>query len=169
MNLNNYKEMNKISRILLVCLGNTARSPAAEYLARDYAKQKEIDLIFESAGFINAFSYMQSQSQEYLDAKGIDHSDFRPQIINRKLLEKQDLIITMERSHALEIKDKYSEIIDIDKKMFTLREFNGDTEELDIIDPYYTSANTYKKVLRIIDANIEKMINEIIQINNSNS
>ena len=161
--------MNKISRILLVCLGNTARSPAAEYLARDYANKKGIDLIFESAGFINAFSSMQPQSQEYLTARGIFHSDFRPQLINRRLLEKQGLIITMELSHALDIKSNYSEIADIDEKTFTLREFNGDTEELDIIDPYYTSANTYKKVLKIIDENIEKMINKIIQINNSNS
>ncbi len=157
--------MKRISRILLICLGNTARSPAAEYLARDYATKKGATLTLESAGFINAFSYMQPESQEYLNAKGINHSDFRPQIINRKLLEKQDLIITMEVSHAQEIRDNYPGIVDIDKKTFTLREFNGDTEELDIIDPYYTSTNTYKKVLRIIDENIEKMINKIIQIN----
>ncbi|MBY9009785.1 MAG: hypothetical protein KGD74_07970 [Candidatus Lokiarchaeota archaeon] len=157
--------MKKISKILLVCLGNTARSPAAEYLARYYTNKKGADLIFESAGFINAFSDMQPESQEYLNAKGINHSDFHPQIINRKLLEKQDLIITMEVSHVQEIRDNYPGIVDIDKKTFTLREFNGETEELDIIDPYYASSNTYKKVLRIIDENIEKMINKIRQIN----
>jgi len=161
--------MDKIKRILLLCLGNTARSPAAEYLARYYANKNGINLTIESAGFINAFSYMQPESQAYLTALGINHSDFRPQIVNRKLLEKQDLIITMERSHALEIKDNFPGVVDIDKKTFTLREFNGDTEELDIIDPYYTSTNTYKKVLRIIDENIEKMINKIIQINQSKS
>ena len=159
--------MKRISKILLTCLGNTARSPAAEYLARDYAKKMGVDVMFESAGFINAFSYMQPESQEYLNAKGINHSDFRPQIINRKLLEKQDLIITMEASHVQEIRDNYPGIIDIDKKTFTLREFNGETEELDIIDPYYTSSTTYKKVLRIIDENIEKMVKKIIQINQS--
>ena len=157
--------MNKISKVLIICLGNTARSPAAEYLARDYANKKGTDLIFESAGFINAFSYIQPQSREYLESKGIDHSNFRPQIINKSLLEKQDLIITMEESYALEIIDNYPGIDDIDKKTFTLREFNGNTEELDIIDPYYTSSNNYKKVLKIIDENIEKMVNKIIQIN----
>ena len=157
--------MSKISKVLITCFGNTARSPAAEYLARNYAKEKGVDLIFESAGFINAFSYMQPESQEYLNAKGINHSDFHPQIINRKLLEKQDLIITMEKSHIDEIRDNYSGIVAIDKKTYTLREFNGEKEELDIIDPYYESTNTYKKVLRIIEDNIEKMINKIIQIN----
>ena len=99
--------MDKIKRILLICLGNTARSPAAEYLARYYANKKDINLTIESAGFINAFSYMQPESQAYLTEMGINHSDFHPQIVNRKLLEKQDLIITMEKSHALEIKENY--------------------------------------------------------------
>jgi protein-tyrosine-phosphatase len=157
--------MNKITRVLIICLGNTARSPAAEYLARDYAKKKEVNITFESAGFINAFSYMQPQSRDYLKSKGIDPSNFCPKIINRSLLEKQDLIITMEVSHAQEIRDSYPGIVDIDKKTFTLKEFNGETEELDIIDPYYTSTNTYKKVLRIIDENIEKMITKIIKLN----
>jgi len=157
--------MNNISKVLIICLGNTARSPAAEYLARNYAKEKGVDLIFESAGFINAFTNMQPESQKYLNAKGINHSDFHPQLINRKLLERQDLIITMEKSHVDEIRDNYSRIVDIDKKTFTLREFNGEKDELDIIDPYYESTNTYKKVLRLIEDNIINMINKIIQIN----
>ncbi|MCK4287062.1 MAG: low molecular weight phosphotyrosine protein phosphatase, partial [Candidatus Lokiarchaeota archaeon] len=48
--------MNKIKRVIFICLGNTARSPAAEYLARYYAERNNVDLIFSSAGFINAFS-----------------------------------------------------------------------------------------------------------------
>ncbi|MBA7516402.1 Protein-arginine-phosphatase [subsurface metagenome] len=157
--------MSKIKKILLVCLGNTARSPAAEYLAKFYAKKHKSDLRFESAGFINAFSYMQPESQEYLNSKGIKHSDFRPQIINRKLLERQDLIVTMEKSHVTDIRENYQGVNDISKKLFTLKEFNGETDDLNIIDPYYASTKTYQKVLKIIDENIEKMIKKIIRIN----
>jgi len=157
--------MSKIKKILLVCLGNTARSPAAEYLAKFYAKKNNTDLRFESAGFINAFSYMQPESQEYLNSKGIKHSDFRPQIIDRKLLEKQDLIITMEKSHVVDIRENYQGVNDISKKLFTLKEFNGETDDLDIIDPYYASTKTYQKILKIIDENIENMIKKIIRTN----
>ncbi|MHA1986798.1 MAG: arsenate reductase/protein-tyrosine-phosphatase family protein [Promethearchaeota archaeon] len=159
--------MNKIKHVLFVCLGNTARSPAAEYLARYYAKKNAIDLIFASAGFINAFSYMQRESQDYLNSKGIIHSDFIPQLISRELIENQDLILTMENSHLIDIIDKYGSIEDINKKIFTLKSFNGETEDIDIIDPYYASSETYKRVLKIIDQNVEKAIKKIIDINNS--
>jgi protein-tyrosine phosphatase len=159
--------VDKIKRVLFVCLGNTARSPAAEYLARYYAKKKGIELIIASAGFINAFSYMQRQSQEYLNSKGIVHSDFIPQLIDRELLEIQDLILTMESSHSIDIINNYRFIEIIDKKTFTLKEFNDESENIDIIDPYYASSETYNQVLKIIDQNVEKAIKKIIHNNNS--
>ncbi|MFX0181098.1 MAG: hypothetical protein ACFE78_12990 [Candidatus Hodarchaeota archaeon] len=157
--------MPKIEKILFVCAGNTARSPAAEYLAKYYAKKFNVNLNFDSCGFFNAFSYMQPESKEYLDLKGIKYSDFRPKILNRALLEKQDLIITMEESQSNNIIRNYPQINDIDKITFTLKEFNDDTGDLDIIDPYYTSYTVYKKVLNTIDRNIEKMIKKIIEMN----
>ena len=36
--------MNKIKHVLFVCLGNTARSPAAEYLAKGLKKKYKEDL-----------------------------------------------------------------------------------------------------------------------------
>ncbi|MFX0071571.1 MAG: low molecular weight phosphotyrosine protein phosphatase, partial [Candidatus Hermodarchaeota archaeon] len=67
--------MNKIKQVLFVYLGNTARSPAAEYLARYHAKKMGVDLLFDSSGFINAFEYIQAESRAYLDKKGINHRD----------------------------------------------------------------------------------------------
>ena len=159
--------MDKIKRILFVCLGNTARSPAAEYLARFYAKLNDVDLIIESAGFLNAFSYMQRESQKYLNSKKIAHSDFQPRLITSALLKNQDLILTMEKSHSRDILNTYSTITNIEKKVYTLREFNGEVQDIDIIDPYYTSTETYRKVLKIINENVKKAIQNIQKINDS--
>ncbi|MFX1346413.1 MAG: hypothetical protein ACFFBC_03050 [Promethearchaeota archaeon] len=159
--------MNKIKRVLFVCLGNTARSPVAEYLARYYAEKNEIDLIINSAGFINAFSYMQRESREYLNSKNINYSDFQPQLITRALLKSQDLILTMEKSHSRDIINNYGNIENIQKKTYTLKQFNGETKNIDIIDPYYTSVDTYRKVLEIIDTNVKKAIKKIQSHNNS--
>ncbi|MHA1468091.1 MAG: arsenate reductase/protein-tyrosine-phosphatase family protein [Promethearchaeota archaeon] len=158
--------MNKIKRVLIVCTGNTARSPAGEYLAKYYATKYSADLIFDSAGFINAFTYMQPDSQEYLNTKGIIYSDFTPKILNKALLKKQDLIITMEKQHAIEIKTNFNDIQDIENITHTLKEFNGGSG--DIIDPYYENRATYLKVMNELDKQIEKMVLKIIELNKGN-
>jgi protein-tyrosine phosphatase len=158
----------KILNVLFICMGNTARSPAAEYLAKGLKEQFNDDLkdvIFDSAGFFNAFSYMQPESSKYLDSKGIRHSDFRPKVIDRSLLEHADLILTMEDSHSMDIKKNYTNVKDIDKKTYTLKEFSGEIENLDIIDPYYESTSFYLKILKIIDKYVELAVKRIIEIN----
>ena len=155
----------KIRRILIVCSGNTARSPAGEYLGKYYAKKYNADLKFDSCGFFNAFSYMQPESREYLSSKGIDHSDFSPKTITKILLQENDLIITMEKYHIEQIKSNFYDIEEIYRKVFTLKEFNGGKG--DIIDPYYTNRVTYMKVMKEIDNLIEKMVFRVIDINKS--
>jgi protein-tyrosine-phosphatase len=157
--------MRTIKQILIICTGNTARSPVGEYLGNYYAKKYNANLIFDSAGFINAFSYIQPESQRYLDSKGINHSNFKPKIIDRKLLSKQDLILTMESSHVHEIIQNFGDIKDIDEKIFTLKQFNDELYNVDIIDPYYTSIEGYRKVLSIIDEYMEKTVKKIIKNN----
>ncbi|MHA1804782.1 MAG: arsenate reductase/protein-tyrosine-phosphatase family protein [Promethearchaeota archaeon] len=159
--------MGKIKKVLFICYGNTARSPVAWALARDlkkiYRELSEVE--FDSAGFINAFSYMQPESRAFLDAKNIFHSDFVPKIINRRLLANQDLILTMEKVHKQQILEAYGNIEEIRKKVFTLKEFNGEKEEMDIIDPYYTDSKTYEKILKIIESQVKEMVQKIIRIN----
>lgn len=157
--------MSKIHKILLICSGNTARSPAAEFLGNFYAKKYKVDLKFDSAGFFNAFSYMQPESQEYLKSKGINPSGFYPKVINKSLLEKQDLVITMEEYHVEKIRNNFRNIQNISEKTFTLKEFNG--EKGDIIDPYYTNRTIYLKVMKELDNNIENLVRKIIKINDT--
>ena len=161
--------MNKIKYVLFVCMGNTARSPAAEYLAKGLKQHKYKeglkDVVFDSAGFFNAFSYMQPESRNYMESKGISASDFVPKVLSQQLIKNQDLILTMEKSHSKDIIRNFSNILNLDKKVFTLKEFAGEKGDLDIIDPYYTSTGVYKKILKIIDENVEKSIKRIIEIN----
>lgn len=155
--------MRQIKNILLVCSGNTARSPAAEYLAKFYSEKYNAELNFDSSGFFNAFSYMQPESRKYLDEKGINHSDFSPKTLNRTLIETQDLIITMTQRHVNQILEKYNNIPEIRSKTHTLKEFIGKSG--DIIDPYYSDHSTYMRVLKDLDTYIEQLVKKIIKIN----
>lgn len=155
--------MKKIKNILITCSGNTARSPVGEYLAKNYARKYNVTLNIESAGEFNAFNHMQPESRQFLDSKGIDYSDFRPQTLNTFLLGEQDLIITMAEHHKAYIFRHFGEIDNIKNKVFTLKEYTGGSG--DIIDPYYTNNATYKKVMTQIDTLIEKMIKKIVALN----
>ena len=159
--------MKKIKNILITCTGNTSRSPVGEYLAKYYAKKLNMDLHIESAGEFNAFSYMQPESQEFLNSKGIKHSDFRPQRLSVPLLKKQDLIITMAEHHKEHIFSEFGSVEGIKQKTFTLKEFTGGMG--DIIDPYYTDRRTYMKVMNEIDPLIEAMVEKIKLINEENA
>ncbi|MEJ2276325.1 MAG: low molecular weight protein arginine phosphatase [Candidatus Lokiarchaeota archaeon] len=147
-----------ISSILFICTGNTARSPLAEYLARYYAKEYNLNISFSSAGFINAFSYMQPESRKYLSTKGINHSNFRPQLISKRLIKNYDLIITMETSHKRDILREYSAINNLNEKVFTLKEYIGEGGNLDIQDPYYTSNEQYREIAAEIDKYLRRGI-----------
>ena len=94
-------------RILFICYANTCRTPAAEKLAKYYAKEYDLkDVLFDSAGFHIAFDHAQSESIEYIKLKGIDIEYFKPKLITRSLIEKQDLIIGMERYQLTKIRNK---------------------------------------------------------------
>ena len=40
----------EVKSIIFVCLGNICRSPLAEGIAKEYIKEKNIDIIIQSAG-----------------------------------------------------------------------------------------------------------------------
>ncbi|MFX1453716.1 MAG: low molecular weight phosphatase family protein [Promethearchaeota archaeon] len=165
---------NKISNVLFICYANTCRSPAAEYFAKGLKQTKyEKELInvnFDSAGWHDAFEYAQPETINYIEAKGLDISDFRPKVITNELLKKQDIIIGMERYHLVKLKKKFKDLKEeLDGKLFTLKQFNGATKkaDLNIPDPYKTGLENYNRILRIVEENIEKLVIKIIEINNS--
>ena len=164
--------MNQIKKVLFICFGNTCRSPAAEYMAKWFQqttyKGKLNGVVFDSAGFDNYFTYAQPETVSYVKSKGGDISDFQPKTFNKKLFETQDLIITMEEHQVESIVKDFSNIRDIERKTHALKQYVGETENIDIDDPYMQSHRYYIEIMNIIEENVEKLVKKIIGINNSN-
>ena len=164
--------MNQTKKVLFICFGNTCRSPAAEYLAKWFQQTKYKDklngVIFDSAGFDNYFTYAQPETVSYVKSKGGDISDFRPKVFNKKLFEEQDLIITMEEHQVESIVKDFSSIRDIETNTHALKHYVGETEDIDIEDPYMQSHSYYIEIMKIIEENVEKLVKKIVSINNSN-
>ncbi len=163
--------MHKIKNILFICYANTCRSPAAEYFAKELQKtkyKKELNEVnFSSAGWHNAFVYAQTETINYVESKGIDMTDFKPKVITKELIKKQDLIIGMEKYHLIKVRKKFKDLKEfLQNKMFTLTQFNGaDKNHYNIPDPYKTGVGNYNCILNIVEENVKKLVNKIVEIN----
>lgn len=155
--------------MLFLCYGNTCRSPAAEYLAKNLAENKYekdlFDVEFVSAGLINAFGYAQPETVRFAKSRGINMSNFIPQLIDYYLLELNDLILTMEQTQVNKILQHFTKIPNLKAKVFTLKGFAGETKDVDIPDPYMTTTAYYNKTLEEIEKFVELSLKKIIELN----
>lgn len=94
---------------LIVCTGNTCRSPMAEGIFRKYLAEKlgcEVDQLGEkgykvsSAGVLNmACLSASSEAVAACAAKGVDIKAHRSQTLTRRLVEESSRVFAMERMH----------------------------------------------------------------------
>lgn len=94
-------------RLLFVCSGNICRSPAAEALARALAPEFGLAVEVGSAGTLRiegqpANPYMTKVGlREY----GIDLRAHRSRGLTRELIDRADLVLTMETHHAVSARE----------------------------------------------------------------
>ncbi|MHA1688995.1 MAG: arsenate reductase/protein-tyrosine-phosphatase family protein [Promethearchaeota archaeon] len=162
--------MSEIKNVLFVCAGNTCRSPFAEYFAKwlkqNKYKEQLKNMQFDSAGIYHYYETPQAGTVAYLKIKGIDISDFRAKKVTEELLEKQDLILTFEKKHHSDkLLRKFKHLKDLDKKVHLLLEFVGETENLEIPDPFHFEEKEYQETLKKIEEAVIKAIEKVIEIN----
>ena len=162
--------MSKMKNILYLCSGNVCRSAFAEYYAKwlknTSYKDKLRDVNFDSAGIRHYFESPHKSTVRYLNSKGISIDGFFPKDITEELIDKQDLILAFEEKyHIRKLKRKFKNIENLDKKVFLLLEYAGETENLEIKDPFYLEENEYNQILKRIEDGIIKSIERIIKIN----
>ena len=128
-----------MTKILFVCHGNICRSPAAELLLREMAKQ---------AGLLSSFeiSSAATSSEEIgnpiyppmrvlLEERGLDCSRHRARRVRRSDYDAYDLIIGMDEENRWDLSRLFHG--DPDGKLHNLNEYAG-LGDLDIADPWYT-------------------------------
>ena len=164
--------MSKIKNVLYICSGNTCRSPFAEAFSKWLQKTiytNEIQEVnFDSAGIYHYYEQPQEGTLKYLKAKGIEMDDFVAKEVDEELLNNQDLILAFEEKyHIHKLKRKYRNLKNLNEKLFLLLDFAGETEDLEIKDPFYLDENEYNETLKRIELGIVKSIEKIIEINKS--
>ncbi|NLI16070.1 MAG: low molecular weight protein arginine phosphatase [candidate division Zixibacteria bacterium] len=93
---------NKAFKLLIVCTGNTCRSPMAEGIAKKIAKEKGLDnFIISSAGTGAVDGYPATDyAIEAAKHWDIDISSHRSKALTKQMAGDADLILTMAPEHA---------------------------------------------------------------------
>mgnify|MGYP003730920445 FL=1 len=132
-----------MKKILLVCSGNTCRSPMAKIIMEQLLKNANIhNIAVESAGLYTTNGLPASEAaQIVMQEIGMDISTHTSQVVNEELMTEADLILAMTREHRRFLTGLFPQ-----KKhqIFTLGEFIGQPE-LDIEDPYGLGLEAYRK------------------------
>jgi protein-tyrosine-phosphatase len=147
--------------ILFVCYGNICRSPMAEgflkKMLEDFDEPVKIEVL--SAG-LNAYGGPPTgEAIRVMMGEGIDISSFRSRQLTEELIEKADLILTMEKSYKDRIVSRH---LQSRRKVFTLKEFAGEINDLNINDPYGGGIMTYQTCATEIKLTIIKALKKIV-------
>ena len=147
----------EIKSILFVCLGNICRSPLAEGIAKNYIKEKNLNLIIESAGTGHWHIGEKPCENSIKVAKlnGVDISNQKARQVKKEDFKNFDLIVGLDDSNIQNLKNLGC------KNPLKLGNFgfNGEC----VPDPYFFNGfEGFDKVFEMIDICVRNLIDDLI-------
>lgn len=139
--------------LLMICTGNTCRSPMAEGIFKESWKEagEPYPIQVSSAGVSTVPGMPASQEAvEAVRRMGVDISRHLSAPVSKESLEAADLIIAMTRAHKQMLLARYPES---GHKVVTLSEVWPETGG-DVIDPYGKSQEEYNKTAELLEKSL---------------
>lgn len=146
-----------LKTILFVCIGNICRSPMAEILFQEEAKNKDHSIHVSSAG-LNAMQDKPAHpvAQSLMTKKGLDLSSHQGRQITKQIVNESDLILVMTRNQKNELESKFPQA---KGKVYRL----GHHEGFDVVDPYKRPDAIFDQSLAQIEAGLENWYSMILK------
>ncbi len=145
--------MNNINRIIFASGSGTSRAPMAAAIFHGFPHSRPI--ICEARGLIVQFPEPLNQKAEViLISNGSKLTDYSSKQLQDSDFSENTLVITMEETQRQKILSEYVNATEENTRL--LNELVGD--ELEVMDPYGGSVQTYGLCYEVLKASIEKLI-----------
>ncbi|MES2305895.1 MAG: low molecular weight protein arginine phosphatase [Gemmatimonadota bacterium] len=149
-----------VRSVLLVCTGNTCRSPlAAAILAARLAETPALsDVVVTSAG-TGARNGEPASEGSYLVAleRGLDLSAHRSRMLTREMVVEADLILTMGGSHL-----RHAGELGGSDRTHLLTDYAGETG-FDVEDPFGRSVEVYRETAEQLDQLMAEVVARLLR------
>lgn len=134
-------------RVLVVCTGNTCRSPLAAAMLADALRAADLPVEVGSAG-TGAWEGAPASEGSYLVAleRGLDLSGHRARLLTRALVDEADLVLTMSRPHLARVRELGGA-----GRAHLLGEYAGLAgPRADVADPFGGDLDDYRATMRML-------------------
>ncbi len=147
-------------KILLVCTGNTCRSPLAEVLLRRALAEAGVAEVAVASAGTGAFVGEPASEGSYLVAleNGLDLAAHRARVVTRELLAANDLVLTMGRAHLRKL-----ELLGASRRSHLLGEYAGVVGEVEVADPVGGPIEGYRTTYQQLDEMTRNVAHRIAQ------
>lgn len=145
--------MDKLERIIFVARSGGCREPMAMGILNDLTLKKEIEVL--ARGLVVSFAEpMNGKSEAVLISNGITVENFVSKQLKNDEITEHTLVLTMERGQREKVLSHYENATA--ERVHVLTDFVGD--ELEIIDPYGGSLQSYGLCYETLRKSIKKLV-----------
>ncbi len=154
----------EIVKVLFVCLGNICRSPLAEAIFNHKINQSNLIHKFSSDSCGTSDYHIGELPDERTlncAAKYGIPIQHRARQINRVDLRDFDYLIAMDNSNKKNISTLLQNHNINHDRIFLIREFQPETDSLEVPDPYYGGSECFEEVYGILNDAIEHFLEHL--------
>ena len=145
---------------MFVCTGNICRSAMAEAMLKKIAQDKGKKVEVQSCG-TDAYNgdFSTDEAIEVMkDEYNVDLKNHRAKNIMNADIQEFDLILCATRRHKIFVQQMFPNLKD---KIFTIKEFAGENEDLDISDPWGYGIFAYRKCAEELNTLLNIIVDKI--------